>query len=179
MFCQIDNCIFHSAWETLLLKEKRVITHAACVSTEAGGILFSGPSGIGKSTQADLWCRYADAVLLNGDRPIVYRNKEEWVVSGSPYAGSSNCHKNESCNICAIVMLKQSDKCKVQKLRMLDAFRQIFSGLTVNSWDKSCVDEITDLVISLIKDVPVYEFECTADKDSVSFLQKEIMKGVL
>ncbi|WP_370839368.1 hypothetical protein [Intestinibacter bartlettii] len=32
------------------------------------GILFSAPSGTGKSTQADLWEKYENAEIINGDR---------------------------------------------------------------------------------------------------------------
>ena len=68
---QMHNSFFHLGFESLLIHENRLCIHAACVRTPLGGILFSGRSGIGKSTQADLWCRYRDAKLINGDTPIL------------------------------------------------------------------------------------------------------------
>ena len=45
-----------------------LVLHSAYIVTRQGeGILFSGPSGIGKSTQAALWQRYGAAQTVNGD----------------------------------------------------------------------------------------------------------------
>ena len=44
-----------------------LVLHSAYIVTRTGeGILFSGPSGIGKSTQAALWERFAGARTING-----------------------------------------------------------------------------------------------------------------
>ena len=52
---QSGNMLYHLGLEMILLREKRLIFHAACIRTEQGGLLFTGSSGAGKSTQADLW----------------------------------------------------------------------------------------------------------------------------
>lgn len=92
----MNSAMYHIGWERHLLNFNRFILHASCIGTAFGGILFSGVSGIGKSTQADLWCRYEDATLINGDRPIVGKVDNQWKAFGSPYAGSSNCYVNAS-----------------------------------------------------------------------------------
>lgn len=170
-------CFFQIAWETLLIHENRMILHAACIDTPYGGILFSGPSGIGKSTQAELWCQYGEAKLLNGDRPILHKENDEWYAYGSPYAGSSKCHINERCGVRAIVMLQQADKCQLRRLGLTEAFQKVFQGLTINSWDKFFVDTACDLTIQLVKDIPVYELSCTPSQEAVKILQQELAKG--
>lgn len=95
-FSETANCFSHIALEALLLQRDAMILHASFVSTRYGGLLFSGVSGIGKSTQADLWQRYEGAELLNGDRTVLRRMDGVWTAFGSPYAGSSNCFVNES-----------------------------------------------------------------------------------
>ena len=92
---ETGNSFFHIEWENLLLREKKMMLHAACTHhPKLGGILFSGPSGVGKSTQADLWRRYQDARMINGDRTIMGRTEQGWIAySGNfqklPCAGSS------------------------------------------------------------------------------------------
>lgn len=98
-FSETANCFSHIALEALLLQRDAMILHASFVSTRYGGLLFSGVSGIGKSTQADLWQRYEGAELLNGDRTVLRRMDGVWTAFGSPYAGSSNCFVNESRRI--------------------------------------------------------------------------------
>ena len=77
-FSESHNTFSHIAFEELLLRHDAMILHAAFVNTEYGGVLFSGPSGVGKSTQADLWCKYKAAEQINGDRPILRKNKGQW-----------------------------------------------------------------------------------------------------
>ena len=105
-----------------------MILHASFVSTRYGGLLFSGVSGIGKSTQADLWQRYEGAELLNGDRTVLRRMDGVWTAFGSPYAGSSNCFVNESRPVRAIVLLSQGSACSLRRLSPAAAFRGLYAG---------------------------------------------------
>lgn len=171
---QMRNSFFHLGLESLLLQQNRLCLHASCVQTSLGGILFSGNSGIGKSTQSDLWCRYRNARLINGDRPILYGTGESWLAWGSPYAGSSRCHINESCPVSAIVMLRQEKQCTLRRLDQPEAFRAIWSGLTMNSWNETLVERAVELTMDLIRTVPVYEFGCTPDARAVDYLEREL-----
>ena len=110
---ELHNSFFHLGFEAMLIHRERLCVHAACVDTPLGGILFSGQSGVGKSTQAELWCRHRGARQINGDRPILSKDQGEWRAWGSPYAGSSKCHLNESCPVTAIVMLEQAKECSL------------------------------------------------------------------
>lgn len=170
----MGNCFAFSGWEMLLLQKGRLLLHASCVDTPLGGLLFSGPSGIGKSTQAELWRQYAGAVLINGDRPILSRDEQGWRAWGSPYAGSSRHFVNESCVLRAVVLLKQAKSCTLRRLSGADAFRRVFAGTTVNSWDKSSVQHVCELTERLVSALPVYELSCTPDRAAVELLRAEL-----
>lgn len=172
----MNSAFFHVSIESLLIRKNRLCLHAACVRTSLGGILFSGPSGIGKSTQAELWCTYRGAKQINGDRPILSREGDGWLAWGSPYAGSSRCHVNESCPVTAIVMLRQAKQCGLRRLSRAEAFRAIWSGLTVHTWDGWFVETASDLALELIASVPVFELACTPDEQAVDYLEKELRK---
>lgn len=173
---EMGNSFFHLGLEAMLIHKNRLCLHAACVQTHLGGILFSGPSGIGKSTQAELWCDNRGAKQINGDRPILSRHEDGWLAWGSPYAGSSRCHINESCPVTAIVMLRQAKECSLRRLSLPEAFRAVWSGLTVYSWDKTFVDAASSLALELIASVPVLEFACTPDMQAVTFLEQGLRK---
>lgn len=172
----LHGAFFHIHWEELMLHENRLILHSCAVQTPYGAILFSGPSGIGKSTQGNLWCRYEGAELLNGDRPVLYKKDRTWTAYGSPYAGSSNCYVNKSSQIRCIVMLKQEKVNHIRNVGMAEAFRLVYSGITVPEWDGKAVGHACDLVMDLIQHVPVYELECTPDQQAVETLKNELMK---
>ena len=83
-FESVQAAFGHIAWETLLMQENRIMLHASFMQTPYGDIAFSGPSGIGKSTQGELWLRYGHAKLLNGDKLVLHRKQGEWIGYGSP-----------------------------------------------------------------------------------------------
>lgn len=171
-FSETANCFSHIALEALLLQRDAMILHASFVSTRYGGLLFSGVSGIGKSTQADLWQRYEGAELLNGDRTVLRRMDGVWTAFGSPYAGSSNCFVNESRPVRAIVLLSQGSACSLRRLSPAAAFRGLYAGMTVNLWDDRYVARVCDLLAAL--DVPVYALTCTPDRAAVDCLKAEL-----
>lgn len=172
---EFRNSFFHIGFEAMLIRKNRLCLHASCVDTDSGGLLFSGVSGIGKSTQANLWCEYRNARQINGDRPIlqIEQNCRAW---GSPYAGSSRCYVNASTGVSAILMLEKSPKCELRRLSVNEAFRAVWQGLTMYSYDRSFVEEAYRLTALLISDVPVYHFACTPDKSAVDFLDFELRK---
>ena len=171
---EIRNSFFHLGLEALLMERNRLCLHAACVDTAMGGILLSGPSGIGKSTQADLWCRHRGARQINGDLPILQKTKTGWQAWGSPYAGSSRCYLNECCSIRTIVILRQAPENRLRRLSPSEAFRAVWSGVTVNSWDPRFTERACDLALELISQIPVYELACTPDIRAVELLEQGI-----
>lgn len=173
---EFQNSFFHLAFEELLIYRNRMIFHASCVKTGFGGLLFSGPSGIGKSTQADLWCKHRGVKLINGDRPVLSKAGDSWLSWGSPYAGSSRCYVNESCPITAVIMLRQASECSLRRLSTGEAFRAVWSGLTVHTWDPEFVRIASDLALDLIGSVHVFEFSCTPDERAVEYLEKSLRK---
>lgn len=174
----MGNCFSFSGWEALLLRERRLILHAACVDTPLGGLLFSGPSGVGKSTQAELWQQYAGARLINGDRPVLQKTAEGWRAWGSPYAGSSHCFRNESCSVRAVILLRQAPRCSLRRLSGGESFRGVFAGTTANSWDRDSVLLACQLAEELIGDVPVYQLSCTPDRAAVELLKRQLERGM-
>lgn len=170
------NSFFHIGLESLLIRNRRLCLHAACVETQFGGLLFSGVSGIGKSTQADLWCRYRNARQINGDRPILSKTDTGWLAWGSPYAGSSEVYENRCCSVAAIIMLRQSDSCSIRRLRPMEAFREVWKGITMQPWDPEFTETASDLTMDLIQNVPVYEYSCTPDQNAVVCLEDILRK---
>ncbi len=126
--------------------------------------------------QADLWCKHRSSVLLNGDRPIIGKEHEIWTGWGSPYAGSSRCHVNESNPITAIVLLKQASQCSIRRLDLREGVRRIYAGLTVYSWDAAFSVASFDFAVELASELPVYELCCTPDEAAVEILEQTLQK---
>ena len=167
----LRGAFFHLAWEEFLLRQGRFIAHACLVDTPAGGILFSGPSGIGKSTQGALWQTHAGGRILNGDRPVLYRRAGQWLACGSPYAGSSEYYVNEQTPVRAIVLLRQAASCTIRPMQPGEAFRGLWKGLTVSDWDPALTTLAVDLCAAASSEIPFYALDCTPDETAVRLLQ--------
>ncbi|MCI5557887.1 MAG: hypothetical protein MR391_02015 [Dorea formicigenerans] len=174
-FDDTNNSFFHTGWEQFLIQKNRLILHASLLNTQFGGLIFSGPSGIGKSTQAELWKEYEGAEQINGDRPILYKKENVWMGYGSPYAGSSKCYVNKGVPVRAIMLLAQGEDCRIMPLRKSEAFREIFRNCTVYSWNREFVERVITLVTELVSDIPIYRLICTPDQRAVEAV-KELLK---
>ena len=56
--------------ERLAVNAGGIIFHSAYIGFRNEGILFTAPSGTGKSTQAELWRKWREADVINGDRSL-------------------------------------------------------------------------------------------------------------
>ncbi|MDU6198548.1 MAG: hypothetical protein E6611_07425 [Intestinibacter bartlettii] len=151
-----------------------LILHSSFISYKDKGIIFTGPSGIGKSTQADLWAKYQNSNIINGDRTLLKKSGGKWFGYGFPYSGSSNHCLNESYEIKFIVVLEQGDKNEIKKLSGIEKLKYVYSQIAINKWDKELNITIINLVEKLLSDVEVIKLSCLPNEESVEELKKFI-----
>lgn len=158
--------------ERLLLRENSLVLHCAYMEHDGQAILFSGQSGIGKSTQADLWARYRGTKTLNGDRALLIRKGGVWHAYGFPICGSSKICINKSLPIKAIVILRQAKKNKVTKIGGLEAVKEVMSQLMINNWNRLVLLQSMDLLDDFLKKVPACTLQCDISEQAVSCLEE-------
>ena len=162
--------------EGLLLRHNRLVLHSSLVSYKGRAILFSGPSGMGKSTQADLWKQTFGAEILNGDRSVIFPTEEGFHAGGSPWCGSSGIYRREHIPIEAIVLLRQGKENKIFPAEPKIAFREIYSQCIVHDWDMHYVDRLCDLIQELVRQVPVYILSCLPDPSAPILTEKIVFR---
>ncbi len=170
----LRDYLFHIPMDELLILHNRMILHSSFINTKWGGILFSGNSGIGKSTQAELWKTNRDSIVINGDRAILSKVDKIWRGYGSPYSGSSQYYVRQDEPIRAIVLLEQAEINEVVQVLPAEAFRKLFLQISASHKQKSIVDKICDLLMDLVSSVPVYRLRCTPDVRAVEVLEKKL-----
>ena len=161
--------------ETLLLQHRGLLLHASLIKYKEKAIAFAGPSGVGKSTHANLWCAHLGAQLINGDRAVLRSHAAGWFAYGSPYAGTSGIYKKDSGALTAIVFLAQAEENRLRRLNGGEALRHIYPELSVHHWQKAFVEKVTDLCLRLLADVPVYLLECRPEKDAALLVKRGLM----
>lgn len=167
-------------WLTLLAMERRMIgcgaitLHCAYMRYKDEAILFSAPSGTGKTTQATLWEKHRGSRVINGDKSLLQCMGGRWTARGWPVCGSSGVCHNEDTPIRAIVMLSQGKTDTIRRLSPFQAFTQIYSQITINSWNRDAQQKAMDLIEKLVSQVPVYHLSCTISEDAVRCLEEAL-----
>ena len=152
------------------------ILHSSFIKYQDKAILFTAPSGTGKSTQADLWEKYENAEIINGDRTGIRNMDGKWTAYGLPIAGSSGIYKNKKAEISHIIVLKQGKENKLTKLSPREAFIKLYSETLVHTWDKEFQENIINMITDVVQNVGIYQYECLPDKSAVEFLKKQVIK---
>jgi hypothetical protein len=150
------------------------LLHSAWAAWRGKAILFTAPSGTGKSTQAELWCRLRGAELINGDRAAVLVEDDSIHVRGIPFCGCSGVGKNAAMPLGAVVYLSQAPENTVTALTGIRAFRRIWEGCCVNLWDRQDVDCCAAAVTAVAERVRVYHLACTPDERAVRALEQRL-----
>ena len=170
------NLMNYLAFEDVLINHQGFILHSSFISWQNNGILFTAQSGTGKSTQADLWKKYEDADIYNGDRTIIRKIDGKYYGFGSPYAGSSGIYRNESAPIKAIVVIEQGPDNVIRRLHGREAFLPLFRETLMNTWNKEYMEKMTDLLMDAVCQIPVYHLFCRPDQDAVNTVKNEILQ---
>lgn len=159
--------VFLCAFYSYLSRKGGVLVHASCISWRGEGVIFTAPSGTGKTTQAELWGKYKNAEILNGDKAVLDCSETGCTLWGTPWKGSSSYAVNENVPLKAIVVLTQGSKNEIRRLEGDEAVSAFFSHVFFPSWNRLCVTGVMNSLDVLVRQVPVYFLSCLPDKEAV------------
>lgn len=163
--------------EALFLRHNGMILHSSVVRYQGEAVLFSGASGTGKSTQAELWKNYRNAEILNGDRCVIMQRGEKFFGCGSPYSGSSGIYRREEAPIRAIVLPQKASENRIVRVAQGQAFRRLYRELIGNLWDVAYTEKLLDLLNALVLRVPVYCLYCRPEEQAVELTYQTVFGG--
>lgn len=157
-----------------LLQQDTLVFHCAFVEYNGHAILFCGKSGVGKSTQAELWKECEKAEIINGDRALLRKKDNVWYAYGYPCCGSSAICKNKTLPIKAIVLLEQGEKDTIAEMSLSEKVKAIIVGSERYLWDTKELDKVCEIAGRLAGEVPVLKYSCTKDKTAVQLLKQKL-----
>ena len=103
--------------------------HSSALVLDGKAYLFSGHSGVGKSTHTCLWQSVfgSDARIINDDKPALRRIDGIWYAYGTPWCGKDGINKNEKAPIAGVCFLKQAKDNHIRCLTAAEAMQRIMS----------------------------------------------------
>ena len=165
------------ALDKWLLRCQALVLHSAFIEWEGRAILFTAPSGTGKSTQARLWGEYMGVETINGDRSIVHQLPDgTFQVHGLPFCGSSQIHLDRQMPLGAIVFIEQAPENEATRMVPSQAYSKLYGEMSINSWNRSAVEESLKIIGDLVGSAPMVRLKCTISQEAVLALRNYLRK---
>ena len=150
--------------------------HSSAVVRDGKAYLFSGPSGMGKSTHTRLWQSTfgQELVVINDDKPALRRMDGRWYAYGTPWCGKDGINTNMKVPLAGVCFLKQAPENKIRRLNSFEAMQRML-GQTIHKLDDvSRMDKMLRSLDVFLKEIPVYELE-NVPEPSAAILSYETM----
>ncbi len=158
-----------------VLNNSGMVLHSSSMAYRGRGIMFSAPSGTGKSTHTGLWRKYYadDVTMVNDDSPVLRFSEEGIKLCGSPWSGKTDINHNISVPLEAIVMLWQSPENTIRKLSADEAVFRLMNEVTRPAYNE--LMEVTlKNIEKIIQTVPVYMLGCNISQEAVELVKNTI-----
>ena len=140
--------------------------HASAVVADGKAYLFSAPSGTGKSTHTEKWCRLFGATYLNDDKPALRWVNDTWMAYGTPWSGKHDLSSPEGVPLGGIAFVKRAE---VNGIRRLSADKALPLFMSQSLWRLSkaaSMDKQLHLADRLLRQIPVWELSCRNDDEA-------------
>jgi len=161
----------------ICLLHNSIPLHSAAVDWRGNGILFSAPSGTGKSTQADLWVNNYGAEYINGDRPLLKLDGEELYVCGTAWSGSAEIYKNVYIPLAALVFVEQFPENKIYPLDNAEALKRVLPRCFLPYNDREMMSLAMDIIDTIIARAACWRLLCTPDIGAAELVKKCITEN--
>lgn len=149
--------------------------HSSLIATSDNqGIMFLGPSGIGKTTQAELWNKYLNALIINGDMVFVQETLDDFLGWGTPWHGSSPYCENTSVPLKAMIVLKQAPENSIRELTGFEKVSAVSNNVFYPTWLEKGMELCLETLDHLLSRIPVYELSCRPDEEAVKLTEETI-----
>lgn len=158
----------------LLMQYNAMVLHASRICVNNKGILFTAPSGTGKSTQAMLWEKYENTEIVCNDRTLIRLSGEKYYTYGYPIDGSTPIANNVKLELGAVVVLRQGSENHVERLNALKALKYLMEQTVLDTWDSQARSKITQDWMDILNRYPVYLLTCRPDREAVACLKQQL-----
>ena len=150
-----------------------LLVHSSFAIYQGKGVIFTGHSGVGKTTQAELWAKHSGAEIVNGDKVFIRETDGGFYAYGLPWKGSSEYCLNKKAELCGVVVLRQSEENRITRLGE-NITEYFLPHIFLPHWDKECLISALDTFDKLVAGVPVYLLECRSDEEAVEITKTAV-----
>ena len=171
--------LFHVIRHIFLLyaqKNGYYALHSASILYRGQAWLFSGHSGMGKSTHTALWHEYAGTPYLNGDLNLIGKSEEGegYCIYGIPWCGTSGLCTTETIDLGGIVLLGRDTEDHVEELSPFEQVLRVTQRMISPAWTEQMATGNLEFVEQMAEKAWITQLFCTKNPSAVEVIQKWI-----
>lgn len=159
--------------DVLLAERRGFVCHAAGILGPAGGALFAGPSGVGKTTLSRWVEEHTDLPVVSDDRVVVRGHGDKPTLHGTPWAGEGRMALRRSAPLVALVFLHHGSEDALTLLSPAAALERLLPVASILWFESRYTEATLDHCAELIATVPAYDLHFRPGSgavESVEFL---------
>ena len=156
-----------------LLKFEGSFLHSSAVVLDGKAYLFSAPSGTGKSTHTEKWCRLFGAYYLNDDKPALRLVNGVWMAYGTPWSGKHDLSANEGVPVGGVAVLSRGEENTITRMLPSQAMPWIMSQTTFRLGREDMEKQLA-LMDCFLRQVPIWQLRCR-NEDAAAFVSRDAM----
>jgi hypothetical protein len=148
-----------------------LVLHAAGVSFQEQGYVFTGASGTGKSTISQLFADQG-ALVLSDERVILRRQGTTVSVYGTPWVGSGQYAAQASRTMTGLYGISHGeDHHRLEPLSPMKTMSLLLQQAFLPHWDRVAMEATLDFLASLTTHVPCFSLAFLKQSNVVDLLQ--------
>ena len=153
-----------------------LMMHGSAISYKGKGIIFTAPSGVGKSTQANLWKQKfgSDVEFINDDKPVLMENNGKIYVYGTPFAGKNHINNNNNVCLSAIINVSRDNVNSIEKLNVKESIALMMEALSRSTFSNDVNINSIKIINKILSITPVYRLKCTPTAEAVDVAKQGI-----
>jgi hypothetical protein len=156
----------------LLADRRGLMMHACGLNTNKNpGLLFSGVSGAGKSTTAQIWKQAAGATILGDERVVLREQNDHFWMYSTPWTADNQFGVPRSVPLGQIFIIRHGTMNQARQLKQSEAVSNLLARSFYPAWDERGMDFTLDFLDKLCKHVPVYELGFVPDASVVEYVK--------
>lgn len=169
--------LFHAVRVLFLYTAQRCgcyALHSASILYREKAWLFSGPSGMGKSTHTNLWKELYHTPVLNGDLNLLSLTDGSPVIYGIPWCGTSGIADTAAYPLGGIILLNRGEFDECQALLPDKKILLTAQRLISPAWTCAMLQCSLDFMAALAPHIQICLLKCTKNPSAAQTAKRWI-----
>ena len=158
----------------LAQKHGMVALHSASILYKDKLWLFSGHSGMGKSTHTNLWKEHFGTPVINGDLNLLAMENDLPVAHGIPWCGTSGIYDTTTYPLGGIILVNRGTSDYTEEITTDQQQLLVSQRLISPSWTKELWEKNLEVVEQVTENILVCKLFCTKEKSAAEAMKKRV-----